>query len=250
MAPRIACSRFATAQDVVDVVCVGDLTLPADQTAIESALDAASDILVRLSGFRFTGLCTATVRPGRDACTCDASSRDACGCGRLDGVPLHANVVSITSVMVDGVVLGSSEYAILSDPVLPRLVRVAVGDRPSDWPSCQKLWRPSTEEGSFQIVYSFGQAPGIVEINAVVELAISILSANPSRNLSVVPGATGLSGGGVSLSFDPNSDADDSAVKLPAVATFVGLWNPREEPVPSAAWSPELLDGWSTPRFR
>jgi hypothetical protein len=112
------------------------------------------------------------------------------------------------------------------------------GTRPSSWPGCQKLYRASTEEDTFEIVYTVGHPVSLTERNANIELALGIIASNPGRNINLVQGATSISGGGVVIVTDPN--AEDAAVTIPSVRRFMAVWNPREDRAPSLAWSPDL----------
>lgn len=236
--PTLTCDAFASIADLLEIVC-GDLASPADDELMQGALDDATDILVKVSGYRFYGLCTFTVRPCREC-----SYGTWCGCCDLDMVPLPDDIVSITSVKIDGVLVDASTYAIVNGPTGPGLIKVAAGDRPTSWPACQKLWRRTTEEDTFEIIYTAGQTISIVEKQANLELAISIIQSQPNRNVLAVRGATRVAGGGVTIDRDAaGDDLTDQATSLPAVAQFRAKWNPYGDRVFSAGWSPELQRG-------
>lgn len=239
--PTLACEPFATKDELYETVCDG-LTSPTDDALVELALADATDTLVKVSGYRYYGVCTHTIRPCREC-----STGDWCGCCYLDTVPLPDDVVSVTQVKIDGAVIAPSTYAIKWGPMGAGLVRVATGDRPDRWPACQKLWRPDTEIDTFSITITTGQAVSLVERMAAIELAISFIRSSPGRSLLAINGADRVSGGGVQISRDEAVQGiTDNIDDLPSVGNFRAKWNPFGSPVFSAGWSPELEEGWAS----
>lgn len=138
------CAPWATIADV----CSPCDDYEFDVALLEDKLAIASDLLFDLSGRRWAGECSETVRPVVGRC----ASRDACRCSgvseiRLGGSPL----VEITTVKIDGVELDPSEYRIDDHSTLVR-----VGDR---WPTCQNMNLADTEVGTFSVDYVYGIAP-------------------------------------------------------------------------------------------
>lgn len=241
--PTLACEAFATADELVEVVCEGTLDATADAVLIQGALDSAADILVRLSGHRFFGQCTITSRPCRDLCF-----DSWCGCCIIDRLPLVSPVISITSVKIDGTTLNPSTYRILTRGTRDYLIRVAVsgGERPDPWPGCQKIYLPTTDADTFEVVYIAGHAPTELERQANIELALSIIRSSPGRSLLAIRGATSVSGGGVVIDSNINdSDLIDLTPSMPAMTNFLAKWNPQQDRVPAMAWAPELEEGWA-----
>lgn len=236
--PRYVCEAFATSEDLLGVVCEGDLDAIADAALIQSALDAAADALARFGAFRFLGLCTHTDRPCTDRCLASA-----CGCCEVEAIPLEGPVVEIISVTIDGVELDPAEYEVIEDAhhVGPRLMRKSLdGSRALPWPACQRRDLPATEENTFEIVYTVGSAPSVLERDANIELALAIIAASPGRSINVVRGASTISGGGVTVVRDANDE--DEAQGLVAVRRYISVWNPRDDNIFSAAWSPDIED--------
>ena len=232
--PKYVCEAFATPEELLAVVCEGDLDEVTDADLIQEALDDAADALYLHSGQRFYGVCERTVRPCRDSGCWDSCS---CCCNR-DGVALDVNAIEIVSVKIDGVTLDEATYTISYDGWTPMLVKLSDDERPTSWPGCQKLYRPSTEEDTFEIVYNVGHPVSLTERNANIELALGIIASQPGRTINLVQGATSISGGGVVIVMDPN--AEGQAVTIPSVRRFMAVWNPREDRTFSAAWSPDL----------
>jgi hypothetical protein len=240
--PHLACEAFATTADLIATVCEGQLVSPDDDVLMQGALDAAADMLVRVSGHRFFGECVHTVRPCRDACF-----ESWCGCCVIDRIPLISPVVSFTSVKIDGATINPSTYRILTRGTRQYLIRVAAtgGTRPDPWPGCQNLWLPVTDVDTFELVYTSGHEVGLVEKQANIELALAIIQSSPNRSVLAIRGASSVSGGGVVI--DANATDDDIlsvAGSLPAMSNFLAKWNPGSDRVPAMAYAPELDEGW------
>lgn len=82
-----------------------------------------------------------------------------CGCGAScscveegpSALRLPGPIASVTSVLIDGVLVPPSEYRVLNNRLLAR-----VDGKP--WPSCQDLLAPSSEVGTFEVTYVRGVA--------------------------------------------------------------------------------------------
>lgn len=168
---------------------IADLGSPCDDygmdpALLEDSLQIASDILFSLSGRRYPGVCSDVVRP-TGACAPRATTpRDTTGrsdpCSRstpgirLGGSPL----IDVTEVLLDGEVLDPSEYQVDDYDVLVRL-RNADGVL-GRWPCCQDVTLPTTEEGTFQVSYTYGRTPPLGGIRAAASLACQLaLAAQP-----------------------------------------------------------------------
>lgn len=168
---------------------IADLGSPCDDygmdaALLEDSLQIASDILFGLSGRRYPGVCSDVVRP-TGACAPRATTpRDTLGrgnpCGsttrgiRLGGSPL----VAITEVLLDGAILDPTEYTIADHDTLVRLRDAS--ETLGVWPCCQDVTLPTTEEGTFQVSYTFGQAPPLGGVRAAASLACQLaLAAQP-----------------------------------------------------------------------
>lgn len=139
------------------------------------AVQAASDLLWELSGYRY-GSCEVLLRPCRTRCrdgwwgstgwwhdggwpraggplwleAACGRCRLGCGCTDADSLQLPAVVQSVTEVMIDGVVLPSSAYHLFDGRLLVR----ADGGR---WPLCQDWRVPVTGVGAWSVTMVAGE---------------------------------------------------------------------------------------------
>lgn len=150
-----------------------DLCSPCDDYALDAplladAIDAASNILYRLSGGRFPGVCADEVRP-YGQCGCGCRGR----CSGLHEVNLGAfPVVAVSEVKIDGDILPSNHYRIDDNRYL---VRLPVDDRNPGWPCCQRLDLADTELDTFSVSFTWGIAPPIEGVQAAAKLACELV---------------------------------------------------------------------------
>ncbi len=145
-----------------------------DVDVVDDAIVAASAILYGLSGHRFSGACSTTVRPcpgranRRAPCACRSSV--VCACSSLSQVQLRAPVVEVTEVRVDGETLDPSAYRVDDERWLVRID----GD---GWPCCQDMGLDADEDGTFEVTYIFGAAPPVAGQRAAASLACELVAA-------------------------------------------------------------------------
>lgn len=169
-----------------------------DMARMDSALEAASDVLYQLSGQQFPGLCEQTIRPctqqvwnsvwreslslnfpyrtfGYPACGC-SDKEDKCGCRWMSYIELpNAPVAEVTEVKLDGVVLVEELDYDLSGNQLRRLN----GKR---WPCCQDFSLPDTEPDTWSVSYSYGREPPAIGVRAAAVLACELyMACNPEE---------------------------------------------------------------------
>jgi len=253
-----ACSSFAAVEDFTNGCDSCDCTLTADQ--VGAYLDEASDVLYWLSGGRYMGGCSATVRPVR-RCSCGCFGwrgspwsmtgfgPSLCGwcmsCGEVDMIQLRTPVLAITEVKVDGVSLSPVDYALTPQG---KIYRTATGTRPPRWPSQQDLWKPDTEENTFSISFHFGQAsphPAWV-VNACVELACEMAAQRNNGRTKLPQGTTSVTMQNVSVGIQTKAEAiKEAKTYLPAVAQFIGVTNPAQ--AQSWIYSPDGGGAWTFP---
>lgn len=162
----LTCAPWATSGDVC-APCVDNDDVSA---VIDDQLQVASDILFLLSGRRWPGVCSDTVRPcARPRCHGSIS----CSCGGLSTVVLGPNLVAVSQVKVDGEVLSDALYRV--DTAHDELVRLpdANGSRVS-WPCCQRLDLADTEDDTFSVTYTYGAEPPVGGVKAAAELACEL----------------------------------------------------------------------------
>lgn len=135
----------------------------------------ATELLYRLSGQQYPGVCVDKIRPCRNpgvavqsvdyvasggsrplvwhgGCV-DCSGGIGCGCTAHDAVRLpHVPVRQITEVKIDGVALTADDYRLVDRRWLIRSNGAA-------WPCCNDLAKLDTEEGTFSVAYTFGNRP-------------------------------------------------------------------------------------------
>jgi hypothetical protein len=188
------CGAWATTDDLCDPCN----SYESDLLALDDALEVASNILYRLTGRQWAGCCTDTVRPcaqthrydiGRPIPAypafptetgfynrppwgwCSCNSVDSCSCRRLPAIDLGVYpLTEVTEVLVDGVALDPSAYRIDDWRWLAR-----VDDEP--WPCCQRMDLASTEPNTWEITFTYGQAPPADGVRAAALLACELYKA-------------------------------------------------------------------------
>lgn len=179
------CNPWITGADIADSCC-------ADLIKRATAAVFACNILFRLSGRQYPGLCQRTIRPCGVGCGAWArwpAYRDSwwpayldpsggwvasgpavngggcCGRCKLPSVTLPGPVADVTEVVVDGEILNPLYYRVVG---YRRLERLDGGV----WPCSQDLMGDAAvggDPGTFQITYSYGRNPGADGIVAAVE---------------------------------------------------------------------------------
>lgn len=184
------CTPWITGADLPTTCC-------ADLAKRASAATFAVNVLFRLSGRQYPGLCQRTIRPCGVGCgawarwpayrdawwpayltsagswTGGAPSLAGCGCNnrcRLPSITLPGPVAAITEVVVDGTVLDPSAYQVVA---YRRLERLDGGT----WPCSQALAANSAvggDTGTFQVTFTYGRNPDGGGILAATEYACEI----------------------------------------------------------------------------
>ena len=202
--------------------------------AIDGALQAASDVLVKITGGRVRGRRTTTVWPYRTGGCVSGNARDVFQLLDLDAIPIPGILPVITRVKIDGEELDGATYKMFNGPNLVRLG--------GDWPSSNDLTALDDDQpGTFTIAYTHGDNGGILGVQASCEIACSLLRAHPA---GFGPGVTSASVQGVSISIDDAADeirqgGDDYPHVQRLLASFAPSGAGR-----STVWSPELELGW------
>lgn len=216
------CAAWATVDDLA--LCHTSTASAGQKTA---ALNAASDLLWRWSGYRYGGVCSETVRPCaqnnglgdgydyRDTydfgfgyggwwnwepawgfCSCSASPHRDCGCSYLSEIRLgRVPVVSITTVKVDGVVLvNGTDYRVDDFEYLVRLGG-------NSWPCCQSLGLDDTHADTFSVAFTWGRAPSAAGVQAAVDLASKIIDDCLAGNCEVPSTASSITRQGTQITL-------------------------------------------------
>lgn len=213
----------------------------------ERALEAASWLLYNVTGSIWPGVCEDTVRPcmsagpfqqiqnpvgdgsrpltgpgGRNPfglqgpcdCTGDLLS---CGCDLHSSVLLPGTpVVEVIEVLIDGEPFDS--WAIVDDRWLIR----TDGCR---WPCCQALGKPATDEGTWEITYTYGAMPPVAGVLAAEVLACELAKSweKPGDPDCRLPRRlTQMTREGITVAtLDPFQFLDDGRFGLYEVDTFI-----------------------------
>jgi hypothetical protein len=242
------CNAWTTSDEVQ--LCCATVS-SSDIADYDAAVDQASQLLYELSGRLFSGVCSKTVRPCRVGCGCDwqVLSRGyvifhgdswgcdgaACGCSAVSEVELSGYPVrEITEVKIDGVVIDESEYTL-------RGHRYLVRKNNGQWPGCQNLSLDDTEEGTWSVTYTYGQAPPLAGRAAATELACEIYKSCDSAlalECTLPSGVTRITRQGLTIERNAFSAwGRQGAIwrtGLPLVDLFLNAYNPsgiRRRPV-------------------
>jgi len=234
--PELACQSFATVDDVLEAPCGCAYTDSDHGALIQELIDEASDFLYVASGGRVHGRCTRTVYPISSGYPCGPVGWMGFGGNSsemlLNPIPLPGPSASVAQVKINGVALNASEYGIYNGSYLFRRV--------GSWPTSNDITKANTEEGTFTVTHSFGNAPSRITVMATVELVCQMMK-DPTT-LSRLRGVTSANVQGVSVSLDAAEEAE--ALGIPAVGRFLDRFAPRGMGV-LAVWTPELDNNWS-----
>lgn len=178
------CAPWATVDDVRSCTPCAEAEL--DEDSVDDAIRLASEVLYELSNRQWPGICTDTVRPC--GCqTCDGPSwpeygryghgdrldrydrrGGLCGCSGLSQVTLGRYPVrDIVEVVVDGAVVSPSAYRVDD-------FRWLVRTDGTSWPCCQNLRLPSTDDGTWEVTFSYGAEPPPGGVDVAVALGCEL----------------------------------------------------------------------------
>lgn len=172
------CAAWIDVEDVLDPSCGRCAALELDEGAVAEAALFASEVLWRLTGERWPGVCSDVVRPcarysgpepppstalwleasrswpwhpGWGWCACNREV--ACGCTRIPQIQLPGfPVVTVDEVLIDGAVLDPAAWRVDENRWLVRVDG-------EGWPCCQDLTAETDEDGTWQVSYTFGAEP-------------------------------------------------------------------------------------------
>lgn len=207
---------------------------------VQSAVEAAAvEYLWRWTGHQY-GLCEVELRPCRKDCPPSTfrgpvvgpswwpvliggewfnvkcpKCGDRCWCESISEIVLPGPVNEVTEVRIDGNVLHSDNYRVDD---WTRLVRVDGGE----WPRCQQMGLPPTEDGTFQVTYKKGLpvpdagkiAAGVLKCEFAKSLCGDDSCALPGRVTQIVREGATLA------MFDP-SDPEKGLTGIFLVDSFI-----------------------------
>lgn len=220
-----------------------DMCSPCDDYALdvgllEEALEAASGILYEMSGRRFGGVCSETVRPY--SCICGG----VCSCTGLSTVRLRSPVVDVTEVRVDGAVLNPARYRVDEWRDLARLPDID-GTR-ATWPRWQRLDLASTETDTFSVTYTYGEPPPPAGVRAAARLGCELaLACNPESagQCQLSQRVQQVTRQGVTVVLDRLDALREDLTGLPEVDIFLQAYNPARLRQRARVISPDTRSG-------
>lgn len=260
------CALWCVPDDVEADKRLTQVTLP-DGITYQMICQSSSERLWKATGRRWMGAQTATVRPHRlnDSCRCDLSgflprtwggelsdtwwSRlypegGGCGCGATQIDLAGGNVITVDEVRVDNVVLAPNTYALFDNRRLVRLKDPTTGSELT-WPCCQRLEVPTTEPGTFQIRYSFGQLPPMD--GQLAAYAYSVERAkryDTARGNGRMPAqAKSVRSQDVDITIDDGQGIAEGRTGIPEVDEFVEAWNPKRLTRRARVYDPDTISG-------
>lgn len=230
--PRLGpCTPWITGADVA-AAC--DALTATDDSAYDTAAQAASKTLFRLSGGQFTGLCgPVTVRPCNPRRACARGV--PCGACRASRVKLGGTVRQVLEVLVDGATVDSAGWRVDGRKWLVRLADA--NGRRQVWPGCQRLDLDTTEERTFAVTYDYGVDPPQTGLDAAVELACQLASFQGAGECELPPGTVRITRQGVEIDL---KQAGAWWSVLPATSLFLAATNPQGLRARPRVWSPDV----------
>ena len=185
------------------------------QLIIQGAIEVASEILYRLSGQQWPGLCQETRRPCHVAKTCSCATH-LCSCLSADLLVLPRDTVTaVDSMLIDGVAF--TDYLLYPPNWLVRT-------DDENWPCCQDLAEATTVTGTWSVTYSYGREPPEGGRHAARILTSEIVKACVSdTTCALPPGAVNVTNRGVTY----NVENQDGLVGIAQVDMWLNSVNPK-----------------------
>lgn len=257
------CSAWATSEDVA--VCCGT---DSDVTLLDLPVVAASQVLYALTNNEFTGTCESRVRPCGSPCGGPwqrwqgwgwlpmnrdlgvfgswPAMGDGCGCQPLSRVPLAGAAREILEVTIDGSILDPTAYRLDQRRWLTRID----GDA---WPACQDMEAAETEDGTFSILYTYGQDPPVIGQLAAQQLACQIFATCPGggdaaaiADCELPSGVVEIQRHGITiktngfLSWGYNAARGEWQTGMDLVDMFLNTYAPQGRQGRTRVWSPDM----------
>lgn len=262
------CGTWATEVDLC-APC-NDYGVSLDPDVVSWALQMSSDILYELSGRRWPGCCSETVRPnsryaqsgemvtgrvtGWDGmvfinglywnglCTCNKENRT--GCNYISEITLGGwPLVEILEVKIDGAIVDPSLYRIDDYKWLVRLPN-ADGTR-EGWPCCQDMLLDDDQPNTFSVKFVHGVNPPVGGVQAAASLACQLaLACSPDTSgLCKLPErVTSIVRQGVNMFLtDPMDFMEKGRVGLYDVDLWLSAVNPNNLRGRAQVISPDLM---------
>ena len=232
MALQVACEAFIQPEDV-ECDCA-DI----DEDVIIAYIDQASDILSILTNGKVSGICDDVVRPRqKNASVCGCSSALSCSCSELSGITLMGPNPNVALVLMDGIPF--DDWIVVDQGLLLRTDGRA-------WPGCQDITKASSEPGTLEITYDYGNPVPQLAKDACAEIVCSFLKSPPQSQRALHPQARGVSIAGVQISLEQvTEELKRRTFLLPYTIRLLTVYDPNPGVV---VYSPELEQGWTLHR--
>ncbi len=241
MTLRYACQPFLTAEQLAaDAEC--QCSIPAENVSLlAEVVDAATDILFLLSDGRVHGRCTRTARPMK-AGACGPTDMEMYGTwpatrfGGADVIPIPGLDPTIDSVKIDGATLDPSAYKMVDGEFLLRVEGA--------WPTSNSLTKASSDEGVFELTWTYGPTVDWITRQAAIEMACELLSSATSGKSHLPKGVTSANIQGAAVEIRESIEGgDESTAGMERVRRFYATYC-RGGEARSGVWTPELTHGW------
>lgn len=250
-----------------DFVCDG-LPDDVDPTIIDDAVEAASGVLWALSGRKY-GYRTTKIRPALQRCLADygwlaferygwnAYSLPSFGVELMGGwMPmLCGDCFSLECACRDLKIFRLANEAMPNPPALPNpVVEVRIDGAVftnwtlvqnwylkrtdgKNWPTCQNLSRPDTEDDTFSVTYRWGSPPPPLGKQAVGALACELVKSRLDLSCELPQRIQTVSRQGVSFTLlDPMEFLEKGRTGIYVVDLFLVTYNPTGSRRPSGVF--------------
>jgi hypothetical protein len=222
------CQSWVTSAEVAE--CCNSQS--SDVSIFDEPAVAASMLLFELSGRKYPGVCSQTVRPCSTPCAgwgalagfpsqawgggwgfngswgwWTGDGQAVCGCMPISQVELPGYpAVAIDQVKIDGTVLaavdtdGDPTYRLDEWAQLTRLWKPGTDGaraQPRFWPQCQNLALDDDQPGTFSVTYRYGVAPPFPGVLAAKQLACEIWKACNGQQCALPAGTTEITRQGI-----------------------------------------------------
>lgn len=230
-----------------------------DQTLLLEMIEVASGILYRLSGRQYAGVCTDSVRPTARWFRVDnyAPRIPSAGMygllGNYTDRPPHRNqgqspsrevslgaypIREIVEVRIGGEIIPSTDYQVVDRRWLAR-----ISDDGSGWPIAPDLDGDplnAAATNTFQVTFTWGQAPPAGGVRAVIEYAIELAKAASGDPCNLPARVTSLQMPGTTFSLlDPMTFIDQGKTGIYLVDMWLHSVNPHGITRRSSVMSPD-----------
>lgn len=255
---------WCSAADVAADKRLAQVELP-DGITIGMIVQSVSERLYKMTGARWMGAQTAIVRPHRlnDGCRCDLSGMMApswgadtgggwwnrvfpegagCQCHATQVDLAGGNVISVDEVLVDGAVLAPAKYALYDNRRLVRLQDPTLGTAISFY-CCQRLEVPTTEPGTWQVTYTFGQLPPVDGQIAAYAYAVERAIRFDTARHGFPPQTRSVRAQDIDITIDDGQGIAAGRVGIPEVDEFVEAWNPHSLLRRARVYDPDTISG-------